>query len=175
MSLIQGNTNSKGVSLMRKFSKKGKVYAAAATIALVAASGGAAYAYWTNTGSGSGSGATGTNTTITAVQTSVITGLEPGGTAQVLSGNFNNPNTSPVYVADVTATIASVTKAAGVVGTCDSSDYTLLGGVMTVGHEVASGTGVSSWGGATIAFNDKSGTNQDACKGATVNLSYASH
>ncbi|MDQ0029204.1 hypothetical protein [Arthrobacter bambusae] len=159
---------------MRKLSKKGKVYAAAATIVLVAASGGAAYAYWTNTGSGSGSGATGTNTTITAVQTSVVTGLQPGGAPQTLSGNFNNPNTSPVYVTDVTATIASVTKAAGVAGTCDSSDYTLLGGVMPVGHEVASGTGVDGWSGATIAFNDKAGTNQDACKGATVNLSYAS-
>jgi len=43
---------------------------------------------------------------------------------------------------------------------------------MTVNAEVASGTGVGAWTGATIKFNDKAGTNQDACKGATVNLAY---
>lgn len=160
---------------MRKLSKKGKVYAVAASVALVAASGGAAFAYWTNTGSGTGTGATGTNTSITVVQTSTIGDLKPGGAAQTLSGNFNNGNTSPVYVASVTASIASVTKAAGVSGTCDATDFTLSSPTMTVGHEVASGTGVDGWTGATIAFNDKAGTNQDACKGATVNLSYTSN
>lgn len=162
---------------MRKLSKKGKVYAVAASVALVAASGGAAFAYWTNTGSGAGTGATGTNTSITVVQTSTIGDLKPGGAAQTLSGNFNNGNSSPVYVASVTASIASVTKATGVSGSCDASDFTIdpLKATMTVGHEVASGTGVDAWSGATIAFNDKSGTNQDACKGATVTLSYTSN
>ncbi|MBB6403568.1 hypothetical protein [Arthrobacter sp. AZCC_0090] len=160
---------------MRKLSKKGKIYAAAASIALVAASGGAAFAYWTNTGSGVASGATGTNAPVTVVQTSVVTDLKPGGAPQALSGNFNNGNTSPVYVASVTASIASVTQAAGAVGACDAGDFTLALPTMTVGHEVASGTGMGSWGGATIAFNDKTGTNQDGCKGATVNFTYTSN
>lgn len=159
---------------MRKLSKKGKVYAAAATIALVAASGGAAYAYWTNTGSGVGSGASGTNTTITVNQVGVVTGLEPGGTPQTLSGNFTNTNSSPVYVADVTASIASVTKGGVAAVGCDATDFTLANATMGVGHEVASGTNVDSWSGATISFNDKA-TNQDACKDVTVNFSYASH
>ncbi|UKA60002.1 hypothetical protein [Arthrobacter sp. FW306-2-2C-D06B] len=159
---------------MRKLSKKGKIYAATATVALVAASGGVAYAYWTNTGSGVGSGASGTNTTITVNQTGVVTGLEPGGAAQTLSGNFTNLNTSPVFVADVTASIASVTKGGVTAVGCDSTDFTLANATMTVGHEVASGTNVDSWHGATIAFNDKA-TNQDACKNVTVNFAYASH
>lgn len=159
---------------MRKLSKKGKIYAAAASIALVAASGGAAFAYWTNTGSGVGTGATGTNAAIEAVQSSLVTGLVPGGAAQTLSGKFNNPNTSPVYVASVTASIASVTKGGVAAAGCDATDFTLANATMVVGHEVASGTGVDSWGGATIAFNDKA-TNQDACKDVTVNLAYASN
>lgn len=159
---------------MRKFSKKGKVYAAAATLALVAASGGAAYAYWSTTGSGVGSGASGTNVAITVNQTGVVTGLEPGGAPQTLSGKFTNPNTSPVYVTSVTASIASVTKGGAVAVGCDATDFTLANATMGVGHEVASGTNVDSWSGATIAFNNKA-SNQDACKDVTVNFAYSSN
>jgi hypothetical protein len=42
---------------------------------------------------------------------------------------------------------------------------------MTVGAE-ASADDTTTWGGATIQFNNKV-TNQDACKLATVNLAYA--
>jgi hypothetical protein len=98
--------------------------------------------------------------------------MHPGDSAQTLSGNFDNPNAGPVYVTSVTASIASVTKAAGAVaGTCDASDYTLANATMSVGAEVAAGTGKGSWTGATIKFNNKA-TNQDQCKGATVNLAY---
>jgi hypothetical protein len=99
--------------------------------------------------------------------------MAPGDSAQTLSGNFNNTNNGPVYVSTVTASIASVTKAGGApAGTCDATDYTLANPVMTVNAEVPAGTGQGAWTGATIKFNNKV-TNQDACKGATVNLSYA--
>lgn len=160
---------------MRKMSKKNKIVAVCGAAALTAVGGGVAFAYWTNTGTGTGSGATGTNAAISVVQTSTISSLQPGGAAQTLSGNFNNSNSSPVYVANVVASIASVTKAAGAVGACDASDYTLANATMAVGHEVASGTGVDGWSGATLAFNNKAGDNQDGCKGATVNLAYASN
>ncbi len=42
---------------------------------------------------------------------------------------------------------------------------------MNVDAEVPAGTSQGSWSGATIKFNNKA-TNQDACKGATVNLAY---
>jgi hypothetical protein len=159
---------------MRKMTKKNKIVALAAAVALTGVGGGVAIAYWTTSGAGSGTAATGTNAAITVVQTSVVSGLEPGGAAQPLSGNFTNGNTSPVYVTDVVASIASVTKGGAVAVGCDASDYTIVNPVMAVGHEVASGTG-DSWSGATIVFNNKSDANQDACKGATVNLSYVSH
>lgn len=130
-----------------------------------------AIVYWTAGGSGTGSASTGTNVAITAVQTSTPANLYPGGPTQPLSGNFNNPNVGPTYVATVTAAISSVTKAAGApVGTCDASDYQLTQ-PGAVNADVPSGTGVGAWTGGSIRMINKS-TNQDACKGATVNLAY---
>ncbi len=161
-------------SAHRKTSKKPFVIAAATILLL--AGGGTAIAYWTATGTGSGSASSGSNAPISVVQTSTVSNLRPGAAGQVLSGNFTNPNDSPTYVTSVTASIASVTKAVGApAGTCDASDYTLAGATMTVNAQVPSGTAQGAWTGATLAFNNKSAANQDACKGATVNLSYTSN
>ncbi|HET6562528.1 MAG TPA: hypothetical protein VFG72_11690 [Marmoricola sp.] len=143
------------------------------TLATVAITSSLAYAYWTAEGSGTGSADTADGTlALTVHQTSVVADMGPGVVAQVLTGNFDNPNSGPVYVGTVTASIASVTKASGApAGTCDASDYTLAGAAMTVDAEVPVGTGVGTWTGATIKFNNKN-VNQDACKGATVNLAY---
>ncbi|WP_461164543.1 hypothetical protein [Arthrobacter sp. R4-81] len=155
---------------MRKNSKKTAAVAATAIVLLSGA--GAAYAFWSTGGSGTGTAATSTNVPITAVQTSFISGLQPGGAAQTLSGNFTNGNTSPGYVSSVTASISSVTVNGVAAVGCDASDYTIANAAMTVGTEVPAGTAKGAWTGATIAFNNKA-TNQDACKGATVNLAYA--
>lgn len=155
---------------MRKNSKKTAAVAATAIVLLSGA--GVAYAFWSAGGSGTGTATTSTNVPITAVQTSVISGLQPGGAAQTLSGNFTNGNTSPVYVSNVTASISSVTVNGEVAVGCDASDYTIANAAMTVGTEVPAGTAKGAWTGATITFNNKA-TNQDACKGATVNLAYA--
>jgi Camelysin metallo-endopeptidase len=143
------------------------------TAALLLTGGGIAFAYWSAGGSGTGSATTGTTVPITANQTSSVTNMRPGDSAQTLSGTFTNTNTGPVYVTSVVASISSVDKAVGApAGTCDATDYTLANATMTVNAEVASGTGVGAWTGATIKFNDKAATNQDGCKGATVNLAY---
>jgi len=76
-------------------SRKWKV--AITTVALLACAS-AAFAYWTSTGSGTGDAATGSSGAITVVQTSSVAGLFPGGPAQTLSGNFNNPNAGQVFV-----------------------------------------------------------------------------
>ena len=145
-----------------------------AAVAVLAAAG-AAFAYWSAGGSGSGSGSTATGTSaLVANQTTALNPMYPGDSAQTISGNFNNSNDGPVYVSTVTASIASVTKAAGApAGTCDATDFTLASATMTVNAQVPAGTAQGSWSGATIKFNNKTGTNQDACKGATVGLSYA--
>ena len=157
---------------MRKPNKKSAAIMIAALAVIVG--GGAAYAYWTAGGSGTGSATTSASTSnVTVVQTSTVTAMQPGDSAQTLSGNFNNPNSGPAYVATVTAAIGSVTKAGGApAGTCDSTDYTLANAAMTVDAEIPAGSAQGAWTGATVKFNNKAGVNQNACKGATVNLTY---
>ena len=154
---------------MSRMTRKKKV--ALGTAALVC-TGGVATAYWTAGGNGTGSASTGTNVAITAVQTSTVSAMGPGDSAQTLSGNFNNPNSGPVWVSTVTVSISGVTQAPGAVGSCAADDYTLANTVMTVNAQVPAGNAQGSWTGATIKFNNKPSTNQDGCKGATVQLAY---
>jgi hypothetical protein len=144
------------------------------TVVLLAAATGA-YAYWTNSGSGSGTAATGTNVAITVTQTSTPSGLYPGGPTAALSGKFNNTNASAVYVNDVSATITSVTGP-NITGPtpCTAADYQLNGFPVTVDAQVPSGTAQGAWTGGSIQLLE-SGSNQDGCKSATVNLTYTSN
>ena len=150
--------------------RRGIVLGVIASLAI----GGAAVAYWTAGGTGTGSGsAAGSQSALTANQTTTLSAMYPGDSAQTISGNFDNSNSGPIHVGTVTASIASVTKAAGApAGTCDASDFTLANAAMTVNAEIPVGTGKGAFTGATLKFNNKA-TNQDACKGATVNLAYA--
>ena len=144
---------------------------AAPTVGVLAAAGGA-FSYWTGTGSGSGSATTKTGVSaVTVNQTVAVTDLAPGSGTQPLSGTFDNANSGPVYISAVSATV-TVTKASGApAGTCDATDYTLAG-TSTVPGQVPAGTGQGTWSGLTIAFNNKAGVNQDACKGAAVAIAY---
>jgi phage-related tail protein len=157
---------------MRRPSKKLAVAIAAAGI--VAIGGGAALAYWTQSGTGTGSGSTGTTASITVNQTSTVSGLYPGSTAQALSGNFDNLNANAVTISSVTAVVSSVTGA----GTdttkpaCTTLDYTIAG--TAAGSVVPVGSGVGSWTGLTLQLVDGAG-NQDNCKGATAHITYTAN
>jgi hypothetical protein len=135
------------------------------TVVLLGGGVGAAIAYWSAGGTGTGSGDTGTSLAVNAEQTSTITDLRPGGSAQAISGTFDNLNDAPTYVSTLTVAITGVTGGAGA---CDASDYTLANPVVTVNATVDDGT---AWSGPTIAFNNKV-TNQDGCKGATVSFGF---
>lgn len=145
----------------KKLSKKWAIIGTAGLLAV----GGAAYAYWSNVGSGTGTAETGTNQSVTVNQISTVTGLAPGLPAQPLSGNFDNPNSGPVFVTAVTATVTGTDKTG-----CTATDYTIAG-TAAVNAEVPAGSGVGSWSGLTIQFNNKA-TNQDACKNAVVSIAY---
>ena len=148
-----------------------KVVVLSALCALIAAGG--AYAYWTAGGSGSGSATAGSTANLTVNQTTVLGPMYPGDAAQVISGTFGNTNAGPIQIATVTASISAVTKAAGApAGDCDATDFTLANPVMTVLPAIPTGTLQGAWTGASLKFNNKTGTNQDGCKGATVTLSY---
>jgi hypothetical protein len=152
---------------MRRMNKR--TVAVGAVAALLIAGGAAAFAYWTNNGSGTGEATTGSNQSVVVNQTSAITGLAPGLPAQTLSGNFDNPNASPVYVTAVAATVTGTDQAG-----CDATDYTIAGSA-PVNAEVPAGAGKGTWSGLTIQFNNKPAANQDACKNAVVSIAYTAN
>lgn len=153
---------------MNRLTRKKKVALLAFSTGVLLLAGGAAVAYWSITGSGSSTASTGTVVSVAVNQTSTVSGLAPGLAAQPLSGNFDNPNSGPVYVASVTAVVSGTNQAG-----CTATDYTIAG-TATVGAQIASGAGVGSWSGLTIQFNNKA-TNQDVCKNAQVTISYTAN
>ena len=157
---------------MRIIKRRGIIPVAIATLALIVATG-VAYGYWTGGGSGTGTASAANSVTnLTVNQTTVLTAMFPGDTAQTISGTFNNPNAASTYVNTVTVSILSVDKAAGAVtGTCDATDFTLATPVATVNALIPIGNAQGAWTGPTIHFNNKA-ANQDQCKGATVNLAF---
>lgn len=160
---------------MRLTKKSKAVVAGVSMLGLVGT--GTAYAYWSTSGSGTGSASTATNGVVLSYSQTAsekALGLYPGQAAQSIAGTVTNTSsTQNGFVGTVTASLLSVTKAAGApAGTCDTTDYTLGGTPVAVNRDL--GPGVSaSFGGQTITFNNKS-SNQDACQGATVNLTFAS-
>ena len=155
-----------------RLKKRALIPVAIALVAVIAATG-VVYGYWTANGSGTGTAAVANDVSnLTVNQTTVLDPMFPGDTAQTISGDFDNPNTAATFVNTVTVSISSVTKAVGApAGVCDATDFTLTNPVATVSALVPVGTGVGSWTGPTLQFNNKA-VNQDACKGATVNLAY---
>src|SRR5262249_5268878 len=94
-----------------------------------------------------------------------ITNMYPGMTPITLSGNFDNPNSGAVKVGSVTAALGTLPTG------CVAADFT-LGGTAAVNASIASGNGVGSWTGLTVTMNN-TGSNQDACKGAPIPLTFS--
>jgi hypothetical protein len=145
----------------------------AAATAVLLSGAGVAFAYWTNTGSGSGSATTGTNIPVIVNQTSPVTDMYPGQPAQTLAGDFTNNNDGPTYVTGVTATGYAIDATHVTAGCTVLAGNYSLGGTALVGADVPAGASKGAWTGLTITMNDLP-SNQDACKGATVTITYAS-
>ncbi len=152
---------------MAKFNKRTKT--AIVTAALVFGVGGTAFAYWTQLGAGTGTADTGTTVAVVVNQTSAITGLYPGGTPVALAGNFNNPNTAAVTVGVVTASVTTTSLP----GTCLASWYEITGTATPATQVLAAGTAVGGWSGLNVALVNQPAINQDACKSATITITYA--
>jgi len=150
---------------MAKLNKKTKI--AALTAALVIGASGTAVAYWSQAGAGGGAAAMGTTVAVEVTQTSNVSGLYPGGPVGALSGKFNNPNSGPVSVGAVTATVT----ATSVTG-CLTTWYQITGTSNPLTQVVPAGTAQGAWSGLNVALlNDAA--NQDLCKSATITITYA--
>jgi len=131
-----------------------------------------AFAYWTTSGSGTGSASVGTSDLVTVTQVGSISGLAPGGAAQAIDFKITNPKSTKQYISTVVVSISSVTGPNITAGTpCSAADFTLVQ-PGAIGHDLASGDTTFSPSGATLAMQD-TGSNQDGCKNATVNLAFS--
>jgi hypothetical protein len=149
--------------------KRGTLVISAA-VAAVLISGGVAFAYWTTSGTGTATAGVGAAGNVTVAQTGSISGLFPGGSAQLINFTVTNPTTTPLFVDDVAVSIGTIANQSVSAGpACDVDDFTL---VQPTWVDVDIAAGGSATGTATIAM-DNEAWNQDACQGATVNLDFA--
>jgi hypothetical protein len=149
--------------------RKKRVVAVAAVLAIAAVGGGIAFAYWTSTGTGTGSATTGTSTNFVVTSTAPTGGpLTPGGPTETIAITVNNPGTGSENLSSV---VASVAKADGTAWTavtgCSAADYSV--GTTTGFTYGTLAAGASVTGSVAITMNNL-GTNQDGCKNAAVPL-----
>lgn len=156
---------------MRK-SRKSIVIAGTVAGVLV---GGAAFAYWTSTGTGTGSGSTTSGASNLSITGDVTPALYPGQAAQSFTATVKNLADNNAYVAGLTGYVT--TSDAG----CDGSNFSLNGSASSVNPVALTWTAIDlaknaqSTSANTIQFINKAGTNQDACKGVSVTVHYASN
>lgn len=161
--------------LSSKFTRKRALTALGAIGALAVAA--VAFAFWTTSGDGSGSATVGSDTGVT-VSGSPANGIHPGGSVPVTTTVTNSSSTQAQYVANlhVTISIDSTHAADG----CSASWFSYKADSQGSGdsnpHTVALDTDVAASGTHSVdghVFMANPNTNQDACKGATINLAYA--
>jgi hypothetical protein len=161
---------------------KKKIAGAVAVSAVVALGAGTAFAYWTSTGTGSGTASVGTDKAV-SINSVKADGLYPGASIPV-TVNIQNDNPYLVFLAN--GITGSVTVDADHSG-CDASNFSVSGPTPAAGIEIpkqAAATATDSdpieWSNSSayqinmLAKADTSVTanNQNACKGATLTITW---
>jgi len=129
---------------------------------------GVALAYFTSSGSGTGTATVGSSSAMT-LHATVSSSLYPG-TSSPVSFTVDNPSSGSQRVG--TITLGSITVDAGH-STCSTTisggnpDFSMA--AVTVNHTFGPGSGQSVTPTGTLTMNE-TGTNQDACQGATLTL-----
>lgn len=151
---------------MRWITKKRALIALGCTCALAVA--GVAFAYFTSNGSGTGTATVGSSSAVT-LHATISSSLYPGSSSPV-SFTVDNPSSGVQRVG--TVTLASITADA----THTECKTTITGGnpdftmaAVPANQVVNPGSGQSVSATGTLTMNE-TGTNQDACQGATLTL-----
>jgi Flp pilus assembly protein TadG len=107
-------------------------------------------------------------------QTSTMVGLAPGVAPAPITGSVENDSAESTHITAVEVEINSVTPGPGsAAGSCGPSDYHLIAARMRVERTLEPGAS-TPFAGASIGFSNKT-TNQDACKGAAIQLLYTAN
>jgi hypothetical protein len=156
---------------MGRITRKRALLALGCTFAVAFAA--VAYAYFTSNGSGTGTATVGSASAVTLKGT-VTSSLYPGASSPV-SFTVDNPSSGSQRVGTISLTSISVDSG-------HSSCSTAIGGgnpdfsmpAVTVNKTFAPGNGQAVTQTGTLTMNE-TGTNQDACQGATLTLNLASN
>ena len=137
----------------------------------------AAFAYWTTSGSGSGSATAGSDAGVT-VAGNPANGIYPGGNKAVTTVITNSSATQAQQVSNLHVTI-SIDSAHATAG-CLAADFTYKADSEASGdsnpHSVTLNSEIAAGGTLSVpgkVFMADTAVNQDACKGATIDLAYA--
>jgi hypothetical protein len=150
---------------MKRFIKSKKAFVLLATLVVAAAAAVGAYAYFSSTGSGTGTASVGSSSNI-QLSSPLVGTLYPGGPAVPVTVTVHNPGAGNEYV----GTISGVVQNGGTGGNCLGSWFT----VAPVNFNTDVPAGASPTAATTVTLND-SGTNQDACQGATMTVNWSSN
>jgi hypothetical protein len=129
---------------------------------------GIALAYFTSSGSGNGSAAVGSSSSVT-LHATISSSLYPGSSSSV-SFTVDNPSSGVQRVGTVSLASISVDAAHSSCSTTISGgnpDFTMA--AVPVNQVINPGNGQSVAATGTLTMNE-TGTNQDACQGATLTL-----
>jgi len=144
---------------MRTSRKKLAVIAAGIAVLAFA---GAAFAYFTNSGSGSGQATVGSSSEI-QLSSDTVGDLYPGGADVPVTVDITNPGSGNQYVADISGVVEDN-------GACLGSWFE----VDTIHYNTDLNPGASDSAVTAVRMND-SGTNQDACQGLTMDITWSSN
>jgi len=138
-----------------------------------------AFAFWSSTGTGDGTATTGQAVQFVITEGAKAGTLAPGNLAgQTVAFTVSNPGPGQLYLGTVTVTLADAAGVAWAPVTTQPTPGTMrCQRLCPAGHSHAGRPdpgGSTAFAGASIGFNDKS-TNQDACKGATIQLLYTAN
>lgn len=138
------------------------------TAAMLAVGGGAAVAYWTAAGIGNTTTSSATSSSFTITSTVAGGALSPGGPTQTFTFTVTNPGTGVQKLSAVAATVAATDGGAWTaVSGCSAADFTVGDPTFTVTEIPAGGSVVGT---VTLQMKDRTGVDQNGCKGATVPL-----
>lgn len=155
-----------------------KKIAAAATAATILGGAGIAFGYWTSTGTGSGSATAGaaSDWVVTADSESTVA-LTPGGPAETVDFQVNNPSTGNQGLQAVAISVANSDGSTWTSGDCDADDFSVGGEAVAGSTHTITYTPVENVGpgdtfvdDVTVAMVNKADANQDDCKDVTVPL-----
>ena len=147
----------------RIFTKRRLIVAAVVVVTTGIAGG--AFAYFSSTGSGTGTATVGSSSNIQLSSPSVGT-LYPGGSAVPVTVTIHNPAAGNEYVGTISGSVAD----GGSGGNCLGSWFT----VAPIVYNTNVSAGTSPTAGTTVTMNE-SGSNQDACQGATLTINWSSN